>query len=83
MTSERVFVYVIASGDYVKVGISNNPQKRLAALSTGMPERAFKIREERAEMERMWGQHASAIDAMLRKSINPLGSPPTDGGMNG
>lgn len=56
--STVVFVYVIACGDQVKVGISNNPANRLKELATGMPfrpvlfhKRAFETRADAREIE--------------------------------
>lgn len=41
MKSRPTSVYVIASGDYVKIGYSVNPQTRLKGISSGMPEKPY------------------------------------------
>lgn len=38
MTDRPTFVYIIASGDFVKIGISVDPAKRLRGMSTSMAE---------------------------------------------
>ncbi len=34
-------IYIISSGDFFKIGISNNPQKRLKTIQTSAPQPAF------------------------------------------
>lgn len=38
---EAAFVYVVACGDLVKIGVSYDPVKRLQSLRTGMPHRPY------------------------------------------
>lgn len=54
-----VWVYIIACGDQVKIGISNDPEKRLKELATGMPfkpvlfhKRPFENRADAREIEK-------------------------------
>lgn len=54
-----VWVYIIACGDQVKVGISNDPEKRLKDMATGMPfrpvlfhKRLFSDRADAREIEK-------------------------------
>jgi hypothetical protein len=36
--TDPTFVYLIAFGDFIKIGVAKNPTKRAAALRIGMPE---------------------------------------------
>lgn len=57
--TKPVFVYIISCGDHVKIGVSNNPTKRLETMATGMPvrpvlyhAREFSSRADAMEIER-------------------------------
>lgn len=39
------YVYVISGGGYCKIGVSNNPERRLARLQTGNPHELILIRK--------------------------------------
>jgi len=41
MSKKEQYVYAISDGKYIKVGISNNPKRRLKQLSTGHPKKLY------------------------------------------
>jgi hypothetical protein len=42
--SDPTYVYIIACGDMVKIGVSKAPDERLKTLRTGMPETPYLVR---------------------------------------
>lgn len=60
LSSEAVYVYAIACGDCVKIGLSNDPEQRLRTLTTGMKDEARLI-GSRAYPNRLYAKRAEAI----------------------
>ena len=63
------YVYIIANDkDYIKVGISKDPNKRVKQLQTGNPNKLKLLFTEEFECKR---DHLLKIEKLIHKSLSP------------
>lgn len=60
------FVYFITDGEFIKIGISNNIQKRINSIQTGNPKRLELLRSIECTFE----SHAINLEKLLHRALS-------------
>lgn len=66
MSNKRKFLYFIKAGDRVKIGTSNDVDKRIKQIQTGNPDTVEKLAEFEGFAERESGIHKELSDIRIR-----------------